>query len=148
MILHLQSDLLKINDSLRRNERSIRPIVSKEMSSDKTHASIIGRRMTVTAKLAISKIFPAEFGWQTAAYFAENAGMEATDLTFFLSTGLGDGIAVCAGHILYMTGKKAVTGNEKISSRKELQVGIMLGSATVCSGGIWQPTVNALQGAG
>ena len=64
--------------------------------------------------------------------------MEATDLSFFLSTGIGDGIGVCAGHTLYMAGKKAVTGNAEISLGKELQVGIMLGSAAVCSGSVWQ----------
>lgn len=70
--------------------------------------------------------------------FAENAGMEATDLSFFLSTGIGDGIGVCMGHTMYSAAKKAVTGSEDIELGKELQVGIMLGSAAVCSGGIWQ----------
>lgn len=70
--------------------------------------------------------------------FAENAGMEATDLSFFLSTGIGDGIGVCMGHTMYCAAKKAVTGSEDIELGKELQVGIMLGSAAVCSGGIWQ----------
>ena len=138
LVYYLQSDLLKIKDSLSRNELSYNPSADKELSLSETHASVIGRRMTVTAEVAISKIFPAGFGWQTAAYFAENAGMEATDLSFFLSTGLGDGIGVCAGHTLYMAGKKAMTGNADISLGKELQVGIMLGSAAVCSGGIWQ----------
>ncbi len=36
-------------------------------------------------------------------HFAENAGMEATELSFSLSTELG----VCAGNTLYMAGKKA-----------------------------------------
>lgn len=57
--------------------------------------------------------------------------MEATDLSFFLSSGLGDGVGVCAGHTLYMAGKNAMTGNSDISLGKELQVGIMLGSAAV-----------------
>ena len=70
--------------------------------------------------------------------FAENAGMEATDMSFFLSTGIGDGIGVCMGHTAYCAVKKAVTGSEDIELGKELQVGIMLGSAAVCSGGIWQ----------
>lgn len=141
-------DLLKIKDSLSRNELSFNPTADKEKSLEETHASVIGRRMTVTAEVGISKIFPAGFGWQTAAYFAENAGMEATDLSFFLSTGVGDGIGVCAGHTLYMAGKKAVTGNKDIDIGEQLQVGVMLGSAAVCSGGVWQPTVNALQAAG
>ncbi|KAL7555018.1 hypothetical protein ACHAWF_018599 [Thalassiosira exigua] len=101
--------------------------------------------MTVTAEVAVSKIFPAGFGWQTAAYFAENAGMEATDLSFFLSTGIGDGIGVCVCHTLYMAAKKAVTGNGDISVGKELQVGTMLGSAAVCSGGIWQAFFTGLR---
>lgn len=141
-------DLLKIKNSLSRNELSFNPSADKEKSLAETHASVIGRRMTVTAEVGVSKIFPAGFGWQTAAYFAENAGMEATDLSFFISTGVGDGIGVCIGHTLYCAGKKVVTGNEDINMGKELQVGVMLGSAAVCSGGIWQPTVNALQGAG
>ena len=52
------------------------------------------------------------------------------------------------GHTAYCAIKKGVTGDKDINVGKELQVGIMLGSAAVCSGGIWQPTVNALQGAG
>ena len=42
------------------------------------------------------------------------------------------------GHTMYCAAKKAVTGSEDIELGKELQVGIMLGSAAVCSGGIWQ----------
>ena len=105
---------------------------------EETHASVIGRRMTVTAEVGISKIFPAGFGWQTAAYFAEGAGMEATDVSFFISTGVGDGIGVAIGHTLYCALKKVVTGNKDMDIGKESQVGIMLGSAAVCSGGIWQ----------
>ena len=77
-------------------------------------------------------------GWQTAAYFAENAGMQGTDMSFFLATGVGDGIGVCIGHTLYCAAKKTITGNADMDLGKELQVGIMLGSAAVCSGGIWQ----------
>eukprot|EP00567_Pseudictyota_dubia_P017567 CAMPEP_0197451478 /NCGR_PEP_ID=MMETSP1175-20131217/29012_1 /TAXON_ID=1003142 /ORGANISM="Triceratium dubium, Strain CCMP147" /LENGTH=336 /DNA_ID=CAMNT_0042984207 /DNA_START=200 /DNA_END=1210 /DNA_ORIENTATION=+ len=141
-------DLLKIKDSLSRNELSFNPTADEDKSLEATHASVIGRRMTVTAEVAISKIFPAGFGWQTAAYFAENAGLEATDLSFFVSTAVGDGIGVCLGHTTYMAVKKAVTSNKEIDVGRELQVGVMLGSAAMCSGGIWQPTVNALQSAG
>ena len=112
MSLLLQSDLLKIKDSLSRNELSYNPTADKELSLSETHASVIGRRMTVTAEVAISKIFPAGFGWQTAAYFAENAGMEATDMSFFLSTGIGDGLGVCAGHTLYMAGRRLLPATQ------------------------------------
>ncbi len=50
------------------------------------------------------------------AYFAESAGIKATELSFSLSTGLG----VSAGHTLYMAGKKAITGNADIGVGKEL----------------------------
>lgn len=135
---HPQTDLIKIKESLSRNELSYNPSADKEKSLSVTSASVVGRRMAVTAEVAISKIFPAGFGWQTAAYFAGNAGMEATDLSFFLSTGIGDGLGVCSGHVAYMAAKKGVTGNADISLGKELQVGIMLGSAAVCSGTVWQ----------
>lgn len=141
-LIGTQDDLLKIKDSLSRNELSFNPTADKDKTLEETHASVIGRRMTVTGEVAISKIFPAGFGWQTAAYFAENAGMEATDLSFFLSTGVGDGIGVCVGHTLYMSAKKAVTGNKDIDLGKEVHVGTMLGSAAVCSGGIWQVSIH------
>eukprot|EP01083_Nonionella_stella_P228846 810665_1 len=141
-------DLLKIKESLSRNELSFNPTADEDQSLTATHASVIRRRMTVTAEVGVSKLFPAGFGWQTAAYCAEKAGLEATDLSFFLSTGVGDGIGVCIGHTAYMAGKKALTGNADIDVEQELHVGIMLGSAAVCSGGIWQPTVNVLQSAG
>jgi hypothetical protein len=141
-------DLLKIQESLSRNELSYNPSADKELTLAETSASVIGRRMTVTAEVAISKIFPAGFGWQTAATLADGAGLQATDLSFFACTGLGDGICVALGHTLYMAGKKAITGNADIDLEKEVQTGIMLGSAAVCSGFVWQPTVNVLQAAG
>jgi len=141
------NDLLKIKESLSRNELSFNPHADKEKTLEQTHASVIARRMKVTAEVGISKIFPAGFGWQTAAYFAENAGIEANNLSFYALTGIGDGIGVCVGHTVYMAAKKAVTAQD-IDMGKELHVGTMLGSAAVCSGGIWQPTVSALQAAG
>lgn len=59
-------------------------------------------------------------------------------MSFFFSTGVGDGIGVAIGHTLYCALKKVVTGNKDMDIGKESQVGIMLGSAAVCSGGIWQ----------
>ena len=60
-------------------------------------------------------------------------------MSFFLATGVGDGIGVMTGHTMYMAAKKMVTGSKDIDLGKELQVGgIMLGSAAVCSGGVWQ----------
>jgi hypothetical protein len=141
-------DLLKIKDSLSRNELSYNPHADKENTLAETQASVIGRRMAVTAEVAVSKIFPAGFGWQTGATLADGAGMQATDMSFFMATGFGDGVCVLIGHTLYMAGKKAVTGDSDIDIEKEVQTGIMLGSAAFCSGSVWQPTVNALQASG
>lgn len=105
-------------------------------------------RFHVTAEVMVSKIFPAGFGWQGASILADNSGMSAESLNFALTTGLGDGLAVLAGHTLFMTAKKAVTDNKNIDIGTELQTGVMLGSAAFCSGSVWQPVVDALTTAG
>ena len=74
--------------------------------------------------------------------------MDAANMDFALVTGLGDGIGVAVGHTGYMAIKKAVTGSADIDMTAQAQPGIFLGSAAVCSGGIWQPFVNTLQAAG
>ena len=88
------------------------------------------------------------FGWQTAATVAEGWGLDAANMDFALVTGVGDGIGVAVGHTTYMAIKKAVTGSADIDMTAQAQTGIFLGSAAVCSGGIWQPFVNTLQAAG
>lgn len=110
--------------------------------------SSIADRFVVTLEATVSKIFPAGFGWQTASIIAEGQGMDAANMDFALTTGLGDGFAVLCGHFLYYSAKKAVTGNESMSYSTEFQNGILLASAAFCSGTAWQPVVNALQGAG
>jgi len=140
-------DLLRIKAAVSRNELSYNPKADPEKSLTETQASVFGRRLIVTAEVAVSKIFPAGFGWQTAATLADTAGLQATDASFFLSTGLGDGLGVCTGHFLYMAGKKMVTGDDSIDMTAQLQTGVWLGSAAVFSGTAWQPTVNALQAA-
>lgn len=108
----------------------------------------LAHRFQVTAEVIVSKIFPAGFAWQGASVIAENWGMSAESLQFALTTGIGDGLGVVAGHTLYMAGKKALTGNADIDVATELQTGVLLGSAAVCSGTAWQPVVNALSESG
>lgn len=60
-----------------------------------------GSSYYVTAEVAVSKIFPAGFGWQTAATLAEGAGMQTSDLSFYLATGVGDGIGVLGAYALH-----------------------------------------------
>ena len=119
----------------------------KEMEKEDSFSDLLVKRVQVTAEVAVSKIFPAGFGWQTAATMADSAGMQATDVSFYLTTGFGDGFGVFAGHTAYMMAKKAIV-DPTIDTVSQAQVGILLGSAACCSGGVWQPTVNALQAAG
>ena len=141
-------DLLKFKASVSRNELSYNPDLEEDKTLEESGDSQLIRRIKVTMAVAVSKIFPAGFGWQTAATLMDNSGVQGTDLAFFLGTGVGDGLGVFLGHQLYMTAQKAITGDESISLTKEAQTGAMLGSAAIFSGGIWQPCVNALQAAG
>jgi hypothetical protein len=47
-----------------------------------------------------------------------------------------------------MIAKKAITGDESINIKAQTNTGIWLGSAAICSGGVWQPVVNSLQDLG
>lgn len=104
-------------------------------------------RFILTAEVTVSKIFPAGFGWQTSSIIAENNfGFAADSMNFALTTGVGDAIGVLMGHTAYYGIKKAVVDSE-IDMTKEFQTGVLLGSAAFCSGTVWQPLVDALQGA-
>jgi len=110
--------------------------------------SFLAKRMIITGEVIVSKIFPAGFGWQTSSIIAENhLGYASDSLQFALTTGVGDGIGVLLGHCGYYGIKKMITGNEKILMKRELDTGILLGSAAFCSGSLWQPLVDALQSA-
>lgn len=112
-------------------------------------AASIMNRFTVMAEVTVSKIFPAGFGWQSASVIAENNfGYAPDSLNFALTTGIGDGIGVLLGHSAYFAAKKAITDDESINVSREIQTGVLLGSAAFCSGTAWQPLVDVLQGAG
>ncbi|KAL3815349.1 hypothetical protein ACHAXA_002133 [Cyclostephanos tholiformis] len=105
-------------------------------------------RFRVTAEVTVSKIFPAGFGWQSSSILASNyMGCGPDTIGFALTTGLGDGVGVFAGHCLYNLVKRNVTRDLNIDMERESQTGILLASAAFCSGTAWQPLVNALQGA-
>ena len=108
--------------------------------------SLLQHRLTVMAEVTVSKIFPAGFGWQTASVLAEEAGFAATEMPFFLATGVGDFVGVFVGHSTYYAIKQALGGKTKMT--EELQTGFFLGSAAFCSGCVWQPSVNALTALG
>merc|ERR1719276_26639 len=105
-------------------------------------------RFKITAEVTISKIFPAGFGWQSSSIVAEEyLGYAPDTMAFALTTGLGDAIGVMAGHCLYFAAKKQITNDDSIDMERESQTGLLLASATFCSGTAWQPLVDALQGA-
>merc|ERR1711991_313632 len=68
--------------------------------------------------------------------------MQDTDMSFFLVTGLGDGVGVAAGHFTWFAAKKAVTGTDRINLGTEGVIAAWLGTAAVFSGTAWQPIVN------
>jgi hypothetical protein len=127
---------------------SVMDIPKKEEETKEKPMSGLARRFYVTGEVTISKIFPAGFGWQTASIIAENnLGYAADSMSFALTTGLGDGLGVLMGHCGYYAIKKSITGNEKILMKREFDTGFLLASAAFCSGTLWQPLVDVLQGA-
>ena len=121
-------------------------------TKDEGHAAGVSSdmmdRFKVTSEVTISKIFPAGFGWQSSSILASNyMGCGPDTVGFALTTGIGDGIGVFAGHCLYNLIKRNVTDDASIDMERETQTGLLLACAAFCSGTAWQPLVNALQGA-
>lgn len=114
---------------------------------EKAASGGLGKRLRITAEVTVSKLFPAGFGWQAGGVWAGNQGMADTSFEFALTTGLADGMAVMIGHtVFYSLMKHVYLPDVKVGS--EVQTGLWLGSAAVCSGGMWQPIVNVLSGYG
>ena len=101
-------------------------------------------RTVQTVEAIVSKLFPAGCGWQTASIIADNASYLPTTLPFFLSVGLGEGLAVGLGHWTYYSLKDQIKG---LDTDKSLQRGsaLQLGTAAAMSGTVWQPSVNLFQ---
>ena len=64
------------------------------------------KRYLKTGEVVISKLFPAGCGWQAASIYAESLQYLPTSIPFFLTVGLGEGLAVGIGHIAYNLSKK------------------------------------------
>jgi hypothetical protein len=113
----------------------------KESTQASTKGALITRTLT-TAEVTVSKIFPAGFGWQTASAVAATAGLEGTEVGFFVMTGAGDMLGVGLGHSLYYYAKSLL--GYKVDMEKEVNNGIFLGTAAFFSGFAWQPIFNFL----
>jgi len=99
------------------------------------------KRFKNTSEVLISKIFPAGFCWQGASILADKMGFHENNIDFALMTGLGDGLGVFGGHMLFCSiAKKTYLPDTNL--KKESQNAMLLGSAAFCSGMVWQPIVN------
>lgn len=131
------------NTSTRKADATLNTPTATEVKSQ----GGIADRFVVTAEVTVSKIFPAGFGWQSASLVASNGfGFAADSAAFALTTGVGDGLGVLCGHLGYYSLKKSLV-DSSIDLTREAHIGILLGSAALCSGSAWQPLVDALQGA-
>ena len=150
--VHLVSSMTPIEQSKqkRRNIHST-PIHKADATGEGDAAEVkkistILDRFTTTAEVTISKIFPVGFGWQSASIVAEDFGYAPDTAAFAFATGAGDAVGVLIGHVSYYAAKKSLY-NGKINMSKEVQTGLLLGTAAFCSGTVWQPLVDLFQGA-
>lgn len=124
--------------------RSNRVFLSTTVPSADTTSTVsnLASRFAVTAEVAISKLFPAGFGWQAGSVVAGNLGYAATDVPLFLITGVGDALGVGVGHMLYYTIKNALGYKQDLKAQAHTSV--FLATACLFSGTGWQPVVNFL----
>ena len=114
-------------------------------SATAEEAPSLAARFMVTAEVCASKIAPAGAGWWAAnALAADCFGLSATDVGYFVTTGLGDASAVWLGHSVYFLLKSQAMPSAGITMSKEIQTATFLGGATFLSGFVWQPVCNAL----
>lgn len=124
--------------------------VARELEAESrpsAFAAALVPRFVATAEIAVSKIFPAGFGWQGASVVAEHAGFAADSFGFYTVTGAGDFAGVFLGHTVYFALKKAIV-DKGIDLAVEVQTALLLASAAFGSGFVWQAALNAFQGHG
>ena len=110
---------------MRRGARAERG-ASLEKKCRSARADAVAAQAT-TLEVTVSKIFPAGAGWQAASLYADKLGFAADSASFALTTGVGDGIAVAAGHTGYYAVKKAVA-DSSIDMGEQAGVGVWLRS--------------------
>jgi hypothetical protein len=138
-----QADLERLHAGLSRNELSYTSETDTVGEEGETSfGSVVATRFKNTAEVIVSKIFPAGFGWQGASVLADNAGFTSDSLAFAASTGLGDGVGVAIGHYSWCALMKAAGRETDMTA--QAHTSILLGSAAVCSGTLWQPWVTFL----
>jgi hypothetical protein len=127
------SELAYLQKGLSRNELSNTAESDRAtIDSEESIASLLGRRFFTTAEVAVSKIFPAGFGWQGGALVAGMMGYGATDVPLFLMAGLGDAVGVGVGHFGYMALKNALGYKQDLTAQAHTSV--LLSTACIFSG--------------
>jgi len=110
----------------------------------------ISVRMREIVTNALSKLFPGGAGWQL---FSQLTNYAPDTFGFALKTGIGDALGVAGGCYFFSSVKYGVVvfANQYfdtkwvVPGRKEgISTSILLGTASLGSGTVWQPTVNAL----
>jgi hypothetical protein len=133
-----EKELNLLKSGVARNELSNTAEGDKESSI----LSSLVNRFAVTAEVAISKIAPAGFGWQLGSEVAGSMGLQADQLGFFLSAGVGDALGVAIGHYVWFFVKDKVYAEQDMTAQAHTSA--LLGSACILSGTAWQPVVNFL----
>lgn len=139
------AELVALKKGLSRNELS--KTSEKDFESDITDipmTKVMLNRFFVSTEVMVSKIFPAGFGWQGGSLVAASMGLQATELPFFLMTGVGDALGVGLGHFFYMAAKNALGYKQDLTT--QFHTSVMLSTACIFSGTAWQPVVNFFHG--
>ena len=116
-----------------------------DVHADTSLGSIMVNRFKSTFEVCVSKIFPAGFGWQASSLAAGAAGLETTEVAFFLCTGVGDALGVGIGHMAWYAGKKGLGYDVDVAA--ESHTATLLMTACMYSGTAWQPLVNVMHAA-
>jgi hypothetical protein len=94
-----------------------------------------------TLEISVSKLFPAGFCWQWASTIADGMGYGPNTVEFFSMVAVGDALGVSIGHFTYFALKKLCYSRGS-SLEREFGTSVLLGSASLFSGFMWQISVN------
>lgn len=104
-------------------------------------------RTLVTIEVAVSKFFPGGFGWQAMGVVRGYTGLPENSFVEYLFTGIGDGLGVVIGHCTWyyikhqwhrLRGDHVPKGTAPYNATETFQIAVVLGSASFCSGFVWQ----------
>lgn len=103
--------------------------------------SLLKKRFITMFEVIVAKMWLAGFMWQSIATLS---GLSPTTFQFAITAGVGEAIGVWFGNCFYDIFKKMMY-DDSINIMESVQTGILLATATACSGTAWQPIVNTLQ---